>query len=151
MATRAQIGRPGGMQSPWLARYHHYDGYPSVLGTELVRLIGEYGSGPVVWALTEQETVGFSSIFGCGIDENGTVVGAYSYSRDGGEGPEPYRTPLTDDDTEWAYVIQDDGWIDVFARGSDADYDDRFGPWVHLGKAYTAEQMVRIGETSPWA
>ena len=156
MATRSVIARltagDDGESYSWEGRYHHWDGYPSGVGVTLIENLLKHGYQFMSDRLIDGEATGWSNINGCDL----TLPSAWfdstkeqvdhvpvSYSARG-EGPEPLRTPGIEDDTEFVYVMHEDGYIDVWVRSYILPTARRLERWSYLGVAHDTDSMLKL-------
>lgn len=120
MSTRSIIAIPQG--DSWKGRYCHSDGYPTWNGRTLWALVQRDGLDTVRRVLTEDH-YGWSSIDGEGTGglaaghADGRFVkvpgfGTAYTTKQGQSSADDWLTPTQTNDTEWFYVLADDGmWI----------------------------------------
>lgn len=156
MATRSVIARTttaeDGESYSWEGRYHHWDGYPSGVGVTLIENLLKHGYEFMTRRLIDGEATGWSNINGCdltlpstwpdGTEQRNELV-PVSYSARG-EGPEPLRTPEIEDDTEFVYVMHEDGYIDVWVRSYILPTARRLERWSYLGVAHDRASMLLL-------
>lgn len=114
MSTRSVIAVPHG--DAWRGHYCHSDGYPTWNGRELFAIVTRDGLEKARWELTE-EHYGWSSIVHEEMGRSKEYLSGYGrYYTD--QPADEWYTPGDTGDTEWVYVLADNGlWVLTVAWG----------------------------------